>query len=174
MLLVLVKKQLLCLPSNNNNFQTLFFLLFFFFFFFFFFFSFLPFCRNLCRNKRKREKRKWDCCYRRGGTSFTIRRFLRKGTLRISFASTKICPPKQKNPVKYNKRIYLQPNTIYTCNTQMSKSWVILSKRALEKLNKPQSKNKLSCSWVSRNHHTHNEEEYEKFQAQKKQTTFIF
>jgi hypothetical protein len=55
-------------------------------------------------------------------------------------------PPKsvlQSQKIQSNtiSRFYLQPNTIYTCNTQMSKSWVILSKRPFEKLNKPQSKN---------------------------------
>ncbi len=47
MLLVLIKIYMLFLPSNNNNFKL---------FFFFFFFHFCPFCRNLCGNKRKREK----------------------------------------------------------------------------------------------------------------------
>jgi len=88
MLLVLIILKLLFLPSNNNNFKLSFFPSFSFIFAFF---------AGIFAGVKEREKKKSGiCCYRRGGTSFNTRRFLRKGMLRISFASTKICPPKQK------------------------------------------------------------------------------
>jgi hypothetical protein len=116
-------------------------------FFFFFFFHFCVFA-GIFAGIKEREKKKV-------GLLLPQRRYIlyHQEILEKRNAPDFICihknlssKAKAKNPVKYNKRIYLQPNTIYTCNTQMSKSWVILSKRTLEKLNKTQSKNKLSRS----------------------------